>query len=75
MKALFLCYFDSEYHISIEVDVSSYTIIKVPNRLILDDFIQKNLIVFFSQRMIFTVTYYEINNSKLFTIIKIFEIL
>ena len=55
-KALILQHFDSEYHIWIETDASSYAISRILGQLTLDNLGQWQLVAYYSQKMILAET-------------------
>ena len=73
IEAPILRYFDPEYHIRIETDVSGYAIGEVLSQLTLDNLGQWHLIVFYSQKMMRAKTRYKTYNSKILAIIKAFK--
>lgn len=58
-------YFDSQYHIAIGINISSYVINAIFGQLTLDNLSQWHLIAFVSQKTILAKTEYEIHNSAL----------
>ena len=69
-KAPILYYFYLEYHIRIEIDVSSYATGGVFSQLTLDGLGQLHPIAFFSQMMIFAETRYKTHDGELLAIVE-----
>ena len=73
LKALIFHYFNSKYHIWIEIDVSGYIIDEVLSQLTLDDLGRWYLMAFFSQKMILAVIKYETHDDELLVIVEVFK--
>lgn len=71
--ALILHYFDPEYYMWIETDVSGYAIGGIFSLLTLDNLGLCYSIVFFSQKIILVETRYKTHNGKLLAIMKAFQ--
>ena len=72
-KASILQHFDSECHIRIKTDVSSYAIGRVPSQLTSDNLDQWHPIAFYSQKIIPVKIRYKTYNSELLAIIEAFK--
>ena len=81
-KALILQYFDSECHIQIKTDASSYAIGEIlsqltPNQLTLDEAIGSNVdwhsVAYFFRKLIPAETRYETHDGELLVIVEMFK--
>ena len=73
VKALILHHFDSECHIRIKTDASSYAISGVFSQLTLDDLDRWHPVAFFSHKMIPAETRYKRHDGKYLAIIETFK--
>ncbi len=73
VEAPILNHFDSERHIQIETNVSSYAIGKILSQLISDDSGQWHPVAFFSKKKIPVETQYETNDKELLAIVEAFK--
>ena len=73
VEALILNYFDLEYHIKIEMDISGYIIGGIFSQLISNDCGQWYPITYFSKKMIYAETWYETHNGELLAIVNVFK--
>ena len=71
VKAPIFHYFDPEYHIWVEMDVSGYTIGEIFSQLTLEG--QWHWVAFFSCKMIPAKTRYKTHNGKLLAIVETFK--
>lgn len=73
MEIPILYYFDPNCHIQIEIDVLNYAIIGILSQHTSDELNRWHLVIFFSWKMILIDTQYNTHNSKLLTIIEVFQ--
>ena len=66
-------YFDFEYHIWIQIDVSSYAINRVLSQLTLNNLGWWHLVVYYLQKMILAKNWYKTHNGKLLGIVEAFK--
>ena len=71
-KAPILWHFDSECHIQIEIDMSSYAIGGVLSQLTLDNFGRCHLLAYYLRKMIKAKTWYKTYNSEFLAIVEVF---
>ncbi len=74
IKTPILNYFDLEYQIRIETDVSNYAISEIFCQLTSNNLGQWHLVAFIFRKIILIETQYKIYNGKLLAIIKVFKI-
>ncbi len=73
VEAPILNHFDSEHHIEIETDDSSYAIGRIFNQLTLDNLGQWHPVAFFFRKIIPAETQYETYNGELLPIVEAFK--